>query len=248
MTQIAPVLVRRGVNWETKKASFTFASMGLCLVSCQTIQSFQDVQLPAYAGVYFSECRHQDGAVRFSIGGQGPEQERLDAEWASRSNGDWSLASYSPFGQTLLQVSYQEVPASLAVKAKEATPLQNLTLDPDGFLRFDGQRIGIKADEVACLLEMKLPRAWLKKVIAQNQEPENLQIEVDDGERKIDLKLGKHGLKQEWVWMFDVRWSMYWGLRSEALRFELRHGPELILSSQSYPHLSARMIPVRDEK
>ena len=241
-------LKKSGANWVRKRRPGRLVAGTLALSACQTIPVYQEVQLPVFAGVYFSDCRQQDGAVTFSFARQGLEHERLDAEWASRANGDWSLASYSPFGQTLLQVSYQKQPIALTVSTKQATPLQALDVDKDGFLRFDRHRIGIRADEVACLLEMKLPRDWLRQVTKQSQDREALQLEVDDGQRHVTVKLGRHGLKQEWTWMFDVSWSMYWGMRSETLRFELKQGSELLLSSQSFPQLSARMIALKEEQ
>lgn len=213
----------------------------LLLSSCATVPKYRTPDLPAYALTYFSECRRQDGAATFFFSDQGSTLDKIDVEWVSKANADWSLASYSPLGQTIFQANYTHSPPSIQVTGRQNPWFGNLSVDREGFLRWKGEKLGLKATEVACLFAMKIPRAWLKLLVDQKAVERSTRLEMIDETRQISILLSPHGANQDIVWEFVLQWQLYWGIRQESLKFRLLRSSGLELSSESYPELGWRM-------
>jgi hypothetical protein len=130
------------------------------LASCATIPNYVDVQLPAYASAIFVECSSTNGALSFQLIREGSTIEAADLEWAAKPNGDWGLASYSPFGQTLFQITYSKADRSYDVTGRRGEWLNDVTINSEGILRYKGQKLGLKPEEFPCFFSGLAGTGW----------------------------------------------------------------------------------------
>jgi|GEM_PF-2831734 hypothetical protein len=217
------------------------------LTACTTLPKYKDVQLPAYALSYFSECTSREGAVTFALAQNAQTSGNLDMEWTSNPRAEWTLASYSPIGQTLFQVEFSKNPLRLNKTGRQSAMIEDLDVDGDGYIRFKGQLLGMKAEEIGCLLDMKLPRTWLKQVVDLSTEDQGLRLDLIDRERRTSLRLAKHGSSSPILWTVEMHWSIYLGLKDEALKLELEKPGRLRFSSATRPEMSSIMTLREDE-
>lgn len=216
------------------------------LSACATLRSYRPAQLPAMALTYFSECRGQDGAVTFQFLESAGSSDKVDAEWVARQNGDWTLASYSPLGQTLFQASFSQSPLALQYVGRQNIWFSSLSVQKDGYLRWKGEKLGLKALEVACFLETKLPRAWLKSVVDQSAADRITRLDMAEEDRRMTIFLYPYGEGQDILWESTLEWHLYWGLRHQSLKVRKLRSGTLELSSDDFPQMTWR-IHVREE-
>ena len=215
--------------------------------SCATVPTPIDVQLPAYASGLFVECSSTNGAISFQFNRDGNTVEALDLEWAAKGNGDWGLASYSPFGQTLFQIKFSKASQTYEAAGRRGEWLNDVLIHPDGFLRYKGQKLGIRPDEFPCFFAGRLPRSWLRQVVATAQDSEGLILNVQDRERLTTVRIARHGGGSPWVWQSLSTWTEYWGLRHESVTLQSLKDNNVTLTSENLKAVECRWAPKEEE-
>ena len=226
---------------------WALAIVPYCLASCATIPSYVDVQLPAYASAIFVDCSSTNGALSFQFNREGSTIEAADLEWAAKPTGDWGLASYSPFGQTLFQIKYSKANRSYEVTGRRGEWLNDVTINSDGILRYKGQNLGLKPEEFPCFFSGHLPRAWLRQVVAYTQDSQGLILQVQDRERLTQVNIARHGGSAPWTWQSHSTWNVYWGLGRESLLLQNRKDGSVVLTAQNLKDLEFRWAPKEEE-
>ncbi len=215
----------------------------LSLVSCATTETYKPIQLPAFAGAFFSECAGKDGSISIEIFSSGKVQQIFDADWTSDVNGDWGLASYSPLGQTMFQLDFMHKPQTFKQSGKSFADLESLAVGNQHVLSLNGHEIGLRADEVTCLLNHKIPQRWLKKIVSDVSTSKEIQYVISDSGRTINLSLNKHGNRSEEYWKADIAWSLYWGFKKMQLSVRLlRDEQALVIHSDQFQQLDCRIV------
>lgn len=211
--------------------------------SCATTAGYKDIKLPAYAGAYFSECSGKDGSLSIEMYENGKVSQVFDADWSADSNSDYSLASYSPLGQTLFQLDYSAKQKSFKQTGKPLGALETLKVGSNSMLELEGHQIGLRADEVTCLLNHKLPQRWLKKIVAEDSTPKHTRFIIKDSDRTIRISLPKSGGKSEESWQAKIDWSLYWGLKRLSLDMKLlRNEQALVMQASPFEKIDVRVI------
>ncbi|MBC7533541.1 MAG: hypothetical protein H7318_18370 [Oligoflexus sp.] len=230
------------MKWRSLRNSGTLF-ISFSLAACATTQSYKPVQLPAFAGAYFSECTGNDGSVSIEMFSEGKVQQIFDADWTSDANGDFGLASYSPLGQTLFQIDFVQKQDSFKQSGKPLPALEKLAVGKHKIVSLDGHEIGLRSDEVACFLNHKIPQRWLKKIVAETVTANEIQYTVVDSDRTIRLSLNKHGNRSEEYWKADINWSLYWGFKKMSLAVRLLRGEQaLVLHSDQFDKVDCRIV------
>ncbi len=220
----------------------------LLAASCATtLPLYVDVQLPAYASAIFVECASTNGALAFQIMRQGQVVEAADLEWAAKTNGNWGLASYSPIGQTLFQIQFEKQKQAFEATGRRGNWLDDVAISPDGFLRYKGQKLGLKPDEFPCFFSGHLPRAWLRQVVSYKADTEGLHLTIQDKERLTSVKIAKHGSPSPWTWQSISNWDVYWGLRKESVQLQSRKDASVVLTAENLQDIECRWSPKDEE-
>lgn len=230
------------MKWRSPRNSGILV-FSLSLAGCATTQSYKPIQLPAFAGAYFSECSGKDGSVSIELFSEGRVHQIFDADWTSDENGDFGLASYSPLGQTLFQLDYSQKQDAFRQTGKPFAGLEKLAVGRRHLVSLDGHEIGLRTDEIACLLNHKIPQRWLKKIVAETSSANEVQYVVADSDRSIRLSLNKHGNRSEEYWKADINWSLYWGFKKLSLSVRLlRDEQALVIHSDQFEKIDCRIV------
>ncbi|WP_141736237.1 hypothetical protein [Oligoflexus tunisiensis] len=220
----------------------------LLVPSCATtLPSYRDVQLPAYASAIFVECASTNGALSFQVNRDGQMLEAADLEWAAKSSGDWGLASYSPFGQTLFQIQFNKQKQTFETTGRGGPWLDDVSISKDGFLRYKGQKLGLKPDEFPCFFSGHLPRSWLRQVVSYTTDTDSLQLTIQDKERLTKVRIAKHGGSLPWTWQATATWDVYWGLRQESVQLQSHKDASVVLTAENLPGIECRWTPKEEE-
>jgi hypothetical protein len=225
----------------------TFPWLLLSASCTTTLPQYVDVQLPAYASAIFVECASTNGALAMEVSRQGQVLEAADLEWAAKSNGDWGLASYSPFGQTLFQIQFIKQKQTFEATGRRGNWLDDVAISRDGFLRYNGQKLGLKPDEFPCFFAGHLPRSWLRQVISYTTDTEVLHLTIQDKERLTSVKIAKHGSQSPWTWQSISTWDVYWGMRKESLQMQNRKDASVVLTAENLQGIECRWSPKEEE-
>lgn len=215
----------------------------LLLTSCTTIPPYKKIRLPAFVGSYLSECTGKDGTVSIELSEAGKIVQILDADWTTEASGNWGVASYSPLGQTLFQIEYNKNSSSLRKTGQQAEGVNKLDVSKEGILTFDGHEVGLRADEVGCVLSQKIPQKWISQVVGEKVEKESLVYIIRDKNRTINLTIGKHGSRNEFSWKADIEWPVYLGLQKVRVSMGLlRSEQALLLRSDRFENRDCRIV------
>jgi len=215
----------------------------LGLGACATTESYKPIQLPAFAGAYFGECSGKDGSVSIEVFSNGRVEQNFDVDWTSDLNGDWGIASYSPLGQTLFQLDFVHKPPSFKQTGKAFADLENLSVGNQNLINLEGHEVGLRADEVTCLLNHKIPQRWLRRIVEDVSDNKEIKYIISDSGRTINLALNKHGNRSEEYWKADIDWSLYWGFKKMQLSVKLlRDEQALVIHSDQYDKVDVRIL------
>lgn len=233
--------LKRNKKFPLVVLSFGFA---YTLGSCATTASYKTVKLPVYGAAFFSECAGKDGSISIETYERGKIQQSFDADWNSDPNGNYSLASYSPLGQTLFQLDYDSKLKTFKQTGKPLKVLEDVKVGKQNMLEVDGHKVGVRTDEVTCLLNQKLPQRWLKRIVAESTDAQGTRYIVEDSDRTIEIYLPKAGLKNEENWSAKINWSLYWGLKDLDLKIRLLKAEQaLVLHTNQFDTVDLRIIP-----
>ncbi len=126
---------------------------------CQTMPTRHDIKVPAVLDPLFILCLPGDGAMTLEAFDDGQVLGSGESEWVAQATGDWDLEVSNSVGQAMLKVARRG--ESIRPEGRLAAKLPEFGVDSHGFLEVDGHLIGVKADELPCMLNFGLPRAWM---------------------------------------------------------------------------------------
>jgi hypothetical protein len=179
-------------------------SFALSLNSCQTFSRRSRPEIPAVVQSHFAACAGKDGVMTVElIGGQGLIAAG-QLEWAGNNDGSWEGDMINPFGQSLLR--FVATKQSILVSGRLEDRLPKLGVK-GGYLTVDGNRVGIRVDELLCFLAFKLPARWLRLVESvETRANDGVVAELQDGPRDIRINYTSVGVPKICA---ELAWRQY---------------------------------------
>lgn len=173
---------------------------------CVTTHNYVEPRIAKTWDKYFGTCTDIDGDGQFVISSL-TATSSFEMEFTGQGARS-EIRVYDPLGRTVLTIKLDS--KKLAVSGSLAGKLGNLKLDEEGFLIAGDEWLGLKIDEVNCLLMQKWPRAWLSYLTALDKESGGISLQVDDYKRKILLRLNNSGHSVQNLSCAELTWSKYW--------------------------------------
>jgi len=192
-----------------------YGILTLCL-SCQTIpKPLDSFSLPIPLERQFSSCTTGQGALSVTVFEGEEFSGAVEVEWKdSRVKPlGWQSQFLTPIGQELLRFSYLESTKNFRATGRLAPQFSGVSVS-NGFLEVDDHFVGLRADEISCFLDFKLPRKWLSRLVELHDNKDKLVLSFHEKNREIRLVYSK--IKGSDI-CTDVSWSNYWGLVSSTL-------------------------------
>ncbi len=134
----------------------------MTIVGCQTVAPSGDVKVPAVLDPLFIPCQPGDGATTMQVFDGGQLLGSGEAEWLAKAPQTWDVEVSNAVGQTMLKLTRRI--GEVKSEGKLAQRVPRLGVTGAGYLEVDGHLVGLKADEIPCLLNFGLPRPWLTQV------------------------------------------------------------------------------------
>jgi len=148
---------------------------------------------------------------------EGRGEDHFVLDWLEESSGLRADLT-DPLGRTLLYLTYESGKAAQWQGPFAASLFAHLKVRPNGQLQWNGYDIGLSLPEWAAFLGGRLPHSWLSRTIWHAAGKEYGMVKVQDGMREIIVHFPS---SREGVVKVDLRWSLWWGLRSQQLHIEL---------------------------
>ena len=178
--------------------------------ACQTGVPRSPATVPAALAPLFTPCAPADGGLALSAFKGGAILGNLDVAWKAVTPVEIVFEAQNALGMTMIngQVTGGAPPA-LSFTGPGAAKLPNITVLDDGFLAVDGDAIGFRADELACVLGFRLPRSWKRLVRTIDSDQAKTTLELGDERREITIVV-KHTEKGGDAVCSKVVWTRYW--------------------------------------
>lgn len=183
------------------------AALALLAAGCQTGGPREEVKVPAVLDPLFTPCLPGDGATTLQVYDGGQLLGSGEAEWLAKPQGDWDVEVSNTVGQTMMKLSRR--PHVLRADGKLASRLPKLGITDKGFLEVDGHLIGLKVDEVPCLLNFGLPRGWMNQAYGLEQSDRRTVVRFEDSVRTMRVTATDLGNRQKERVCTELRWRTF---------------------------------------
>ncbi|SME87739.1 hypothetical protein [Pseudobacteriovorax antillogorgiicola] len=176
--------------------------------ACQTT-SYIEPKLPIAVERLFSTCSQGEGNVFLSVRDQGQYLFGTEMDWVANGSQAWSLEAYNSFGQTVGRVhgDLQKPGLLLSLPAIDAG---QVSVDENKSIYIQGHYIGIKLDEIPCLLTGRIPKSWQANITSYEETQKGAKLAFHHGNRNISLILNDLA-KVRPSFCADYQWSEYMG-------------------------------------
>lgn len=155
------------------------------LTACATTLPDEPVAVPAMLQPIFQPCAPGDGAATMQAFQSDQLLGSSEVEWVAKANGDWDVEVTNALGVPVLKL--KRTGMKLAISGQLAAKLPKLGIEKSGFLVVDGNKVGIRAMEVPCMLAFRLPRGWMNRIASRDDEGLDVHLSVAEEGRDLDL-------------------------------------------------------------
>ena len=192
-------------------------TIGVYLSACVSLPKSRPTQLPIVLSEQFSSCSNIDGGVLLLVRKAGASVVAMNIDWLSESTNSWALEGGDAFGSTLFRLEY-DAPAKRFDLKGLLSGLLDLTVHENGHLVVDGFEIGIRPEEIPCLLKMRWPQGWLsgmEKVLDKRGQDDWDYLSAKDN-RTLFLGFDKpyQTISSS---RLEIRWASFAGLISHSI-------------------------------
>ncbi len=189
--------------------------MAVYLFGCQTLPKFDPGSLPPRLTGHFQPCYPSDGGLEVHTFLNGQRSMVFSLDWKSDKPGVLRADAVDILGRTILEIGVADREIQLA--GRGAATIPPLSADDEGYLAVGGHRVGVRIDELACLLGFRLPRFWLDQAVSFNPGAEASELVILDHNRKVFLTF-----YHDYVYRTDricaqLQWKSMWGLRTDSV-------------------------------
>ncbi len=199
----------------SKRLLLLMASM-VVGVACQTIAPGPPPAVPKAAFPYFGRCNPTDGAASVQIFRSGDLLGSAEVNWVARDVDVWELEVTDPLGATILAAKHQAAIIRTRGAIASRTPL--IQVGSGNKVIVGGDFVGVKADEVPCILKARFPQSWLANVINVEAASDAQVLHIDDGSRSITAHIpvadgdtpvcAKVSWRHHWIIKETMNWCL----------------------------------------
>ena len=191
--------------------------LNIFAVSCQTWTLDKNVVMDSHLEKRFQQCSSKQGGGRFSFLKDEKLKLKAEVEWMIEKNCDFMVAVVDPLGSTIIELEKEG--QDLFLQSKASWGQQKAGVDTEGYVHFQGRRLGIKAKEISCLLSGDIPVEWRELIFAMKVNPSQKDYFLVDGIRDIKLSFYSdergHLSKQCVLW----EWNLFWIFSRAKIQF-----------------------------
>lgn len=188
----------------------SISSCMILLSSCQTIPKSISPKLPITVERLFSSCSHADGSGYLKFENSGDLNFGTEIDWVAKNEQSWHAEAYNSFGQTIGRINARLDPPNLKVSIPRVNT-ESLSVDEGGRLLYDGHFVGLKANEIPCLLIGKIPSDWKDNIIAYKQVNNSAEFRIVHDGRKLQISIN-HLDRERASFCSYYSWTEYMGL------------------------------------
>jgi hypothetical protein len=203
----------------------------ISLPSCQK-EEIVPVVLQSETAERFSTCFPGDGGLRVSVDknaakvdtimkfrGQKKQGdvalEKIQLDWLAKKNGEWTVEVTDPLGRKLIRLHYN-------LRAIEETgPLRgripHVAVNKNKMLQLDNHDIGIRVDEIPCLLAFRTPQMWAHLVTKAEQHLNKDVLLIESNSRNIKNVFYGKKKDQPKKTCALISWSSFLGLHTSKI-------------------------------
>ena len=188
----------------------------LYLSSChdfRPIEPLEKIPLPKHYLNFFDTCYPSEGGGRVQwFKDKAPVAEaRLD--WLADNKKIWQTQLSDPFGMILLDLKWAQYPPSFSQSGKFKARLPQIKVNKEGFWEANGVMLGLKAEEIPCILKGKFPRSWRDMVYKKERNQSKNILYISEQSRKIYITFKEpKGKLTEACALFQ--WNQFLGIKT----------------------------------
>jgi hypothetical protein len=139
----------------------------------------------------------------------------VELDWKSFAPNELRAEAIDPLGRQILGLRFAG--PTVEVTGQHLDSLPKMAVDEDGFLVINDFRIGIRQDELACLLNFKIPLAWRSKISGYQSISGQSQVRIAENNRHIQVTIF-----DDFVYKSDrictiFEWRSFLGFRTDHL-------------------------------
>ncbi|MBM4253266.1 MAG: hypothetical protein FJ146_14950 [Deltaproteobacteria bacterium] len=217
--------------------------LGVRLITgCQTLAPMPPPTVPKAVFPYFGRCNPGDGAASAQVFRNGDILGSAEVSWIARDLDFWELEVTDPLGNTILGAKHQA--AQIRLRGALASRVPVIQVGSANRVLVGGDFVGIKADEVPCMLHARFPQSWLAYVQDVMQEGDYQVLTIDDGARTINARLPTR--EGDTPPCAHVSWRHHWLFR-ETMNWCLPRGQSRVVTLKGVGDFSLNFTRLEDQ-
>lgn len=192
-------------------------ALGILFSACVSLPKTKPAQVPQSLVRHFSFCSNLDGGVLMVISKAGKSIMAVNMDWLSKSDNSWVLEGGDAFGSTLFRLEYDAIAKTFTTTGLLSGRL-DLKTHENGHLVVDGFELGLRPEEIPCLLNVQWPKKWLSNIeqVLSNGEKESWDYLLVEDSRTLLFDFDKP-YEQASASRLELMWSGFAGLVNHRL-------------------------------
>jgi|GEM_PF-5693577 len=208
-----------GANAMNQWNVFIAIVFGFLIQSCETTKFLTANDVPPVFLEVFEPCFPRSGVNDLeSVGifGNGVSPV-VQLAFESKNEGQVGIEVAAEIGPALLALN-------IASRKLEKDGIFSGIADPlsvgdDGRLLYKRYFIGLRDDEIACVIAGRLPAAWLSKITNVQKNAERQQVEIKHDGRTIQIAFDKLATPKKRSFCADISWRVAAGFFQPEVRW-----------------------------
>ena len=203
------------------KNSFLLVYM-FFITSCHSFKAIDPVsKIPISKSFlsFFDTCYPSEGGRRIMwLKEEAPLAEgRLD--WIASHKISWQTQLSDPFGMILLDLKWSKTPPAFRQEGKLMKKIPELAVNKEGFWQANDVMVGLKAEEIPCLLKGKFPISWRDMIYEKSEDKNTSTFYISEASRKIDISFQRasKGSKNTACALFQ--WNQFLGIKTGKINW-----------------------------
>lgn len=191
------------------------------IVSCHSYDPIEPVKEISVSRSYlkfFDRCYPSEGGGRIILEKEKTPLAEARLDWVARDHKSWHSQLSDPFGMILLEQKWRKRPPSFSQEGKLVNQIPNLKINNGGFWEADGIMIGLKAEEVPCLLEGKFPIAWRDMIYKKEESKIASTFYISESARKVEITFSRSNNKLNKACALFL-WKHFFGMRTGRINW-----------------------------
>ncbi|NRA43656.1 MAG: hypothetical protein HRU09_01740 [Oligoflexales bacterium] len=193
----------------------------LFLSSCHDFSAIEPVEkipLSRAHSSFFGSCYPSEGGGRVIWLKEKTPLAEARLDWLASPRKSWQTQLSDPFGMILLDLEWRKSPLRYHQQGKLLSKVPELKVNQEGFWEANGIMVGLKAEEIPCILGGKFPVYWRDMIYKKLDKSEQSTLYIAENSRKIEITFHKPGGKiREACALF--KWNQFLGIKTGEINW-----------------------------